>query len=87
MAHAVYSRELVPDTVIGSGTASSESYREVGSSCIAERHAIELMDEGVARNPHMAFGDKVRMEARLEDGLPGPFGVVQQTVARSPVQS
>lgn len=45
------------------------------------------MDEGVARTPHMAFGDTVRMEARFDDGLPRPFGVVQQTVARSPAQS
>ncbi len=82
VAHAAYSRDLVPGTVIGSGTVSNESYREVGSSCIAERRAIEMLDEGAARTPYMAFGDTVRMEAKFEDGQSGPFGVVAQRVVK-----
>lgn len=80
VAHAAYSRELVAGTVIGSGTVSNETYREVGSSCIAERRAIELLDEGAARTPYMRFGERVRMQARFEDGRDGPFGVVDQRV-------
>jgi fumarylacetoacetate (FAA) hydrolase len=41
VAHAAYSRELVAGTVIGSGTVSNASFRDVGSSCIAEKRAIE----------------------------------------------
>ncbi|NDY91821.1 fumarylacetoacetate hydrolase family protein [Ideonella livida] len=82
VAHAAYSRDLVPGTVIGSGTVSNETYREVGSSCIAERRAIEMLDEGAARTPYMAFGDTVRMQAKFEDGRDGPFGVVDQQVVK-----
>jgi fumarylacetoacetate (FAA) hydrolase len=83
VAHAAYSRDLVAGTVIGSGTVSNEDYRVVGSSCIAERRAIELLDEGQPRTPYMAIGDRVRMQARLEDGREGPFGVIDQQVVRS----
>jgi fumarylacetoacetate (FAA) hydrolase len=83
VAHAAYSRELVAGTVVGSGTVSNENYREVGSSCIAERRAIELLDEGEPRTPYMAFGDRVRMQARFDDGRDGPFGAVDQRVVRA----
>lgn len=83
VAHAAYSRELVAGTVIGSGTVSNPNYREVGSSCIAERRAIEILDEGAARTPYMAFGDRVQMQARLDDGRDGPFGLIHQRVVRA----
>lgn len=79
VAHAAYSRDLVAGTVIGSGTVSNENYREVGSSCIAERRGIEMLDLGEAKTPFMTFGDTVRMEARLADGTP-LFGAIEQKV-------
>lgn len=81
--HAAYSRDLVAGTVIGSGTVSNETYREVGSSCIAERRAIEMIDEGSPRTPFMAFGDRVRMEVVLEDSSP-LFGAIDQVVKKAP---
>ena len=81
VAHAARTRTLVAGTVIGSGTVSNESYREVGSSCIAERRGIEIVDGGAARTEFMRFGDVVRMEARLPDGA-APFGFLEQKVVR-----
>lgn len=77
--HAAYSRDLVAGTVLGSGTVSNENYREVGSSCIAERRGIEMLDTGEAQTRFMRFGDYVRMEARLPDGTP-IFGAIDQKV-------
>ena len=82
VAHAARTRKLVPGTIIGSGTVSNESFREVGSACIAERRGIELFDEGQARTPFMKFGDRVRMEATLPDGSP-LFGVIDQKVVQA----
>jgi fumarylacetoacetate (FAA) hydrolase len=56
----------------------------VGSSCIAERRAIEIVDLGEARTPYMCFEDRVRMQARYDDGSVGPFGAIEQRVARRP---
>lgn len=80
VAHAAYSRDLVAGTVIGSGTVSNPTYREVGSSCIAERRGIEMLDLGQPKTRFMAFGDRVRMEARLAGGAP-LFGAIDQIVA------
>lgn len=82
VAHAAYSRDLVAGTVIGSGTVSNPEFRTVGSSCIAERRAIETVDQGEPRTPYMAFGDRVRMQARHEDGREGPFGAIDQQVVQ-----
>ncbi|WP_226018851.1 fumarylacetoacetate hydrolase family protein [Novosphingobium sp. FKTRR1] len=82
VAHAARTRALVAGTVIGSGTVSNESYREVGSSCIAERRGIEIVDHGEARTGFMRFGDTVRMEAHLPDGR-APFGTIDQTVVQA----
>ncbi len=82
VAHAAYSRDLAAGTVIGSGTVSNDDYRIVGSSCIAERRAIEMLDEGASRTPYMAFGDRVRMQARFDDGRDGPFGTIDQRVMK-----
>ncbi len=82
IAHAARTRTLVAGTVIGSGTVSNENFREVGSSCIAERRGIEIVDEGAARTEFMRFGDTVRMEAVARDGR-APFGILEQTVVRA----
>lgn len=82
IAHAARTRRLVAGTVIGSGTVSNSNYREVGSSCIAERRGIELEDLGEPRTPFMHFGDTVRMEARTADGAP-LFGAIDQKVVRA----
>jgi len=82
VAHAAYSRHLVAGTVIGSGTVSNTNFREVGSSCIAERRGIEIIDEGGPKTSFMRFGDSVRMEARSAEG--GVlFGAIEQSVARA----
>lgn len=81
IAHAAYSRDLVAGTVIGSGTVSNDNYREVGSSCIAERRGIEMIDHGEPKTSFMRFGDRVRMEAALPDGTP-LFGAIEQMVVK-----
>ncbi len=82
VAHAARTRSLCAGTIIGSGTVSNETYREVGSTCIAERRGLETIDHGAPRTGFMRFGDTVRMQA----GRPGetpPFGAIDQRVVRA----
>jgi fumarylacetoacetate (FAA) hydrolase len=81
LAHAARTRDLCAGTIIGSGTVSNENYREVGSSCIAERRGIEMVDEGAARTGFLQFGDRVRMEALL--GGQSVFGAIDQQVVKA----
>jgi fumarylacetoacetate (FAA) hydrolase len=82
VAHAARTRNLVAGTVIGSGTVSNENYREIGSSCIAERRGIEIVDEGEAKTAFMKFGDSVRMQGTMADGR-APFGAIEQKVVKA----
>ena len=82
VAHACYSRSLPAGTMIGTGTVSNDTYREVGSACIAERRGIEIVDNGEPSTPFMSYGDTVRMEACAADGS-SLFGVIEQKVVEA----
>jgi len=82
IAHAARTRRLTAGCIIGSGTVSNIS-RAAGSACLAERRVIEKIDLGEIKTDFMRFGDHVRMEARFDDGLDGPFGVINQRVVRA----
>ena len=81
IAHASATRRLSAGTIIGSGTVSNAG-RAKGSACIAERRAIETLDQGAPTTPFMRFGDRVRMEARWQ-GQP-VFGAIDQRIVRAP---
>ena len=81
IAHAARTRPLCAGTLLGSGTVSHSRYREVGSCCISERRAIEMIDhDGVASTPFLRFGERVRMLALAEDPHVPLFGVLDQRV-------
>lgn len=80
IAHAAKTRRLSAGTIIGSGTVSDAGGKK-GSACIAERRAIEMIEQGAPKTPFMKFGDRVRMEARL-DGEP-VFGVIEQRIVQA----
>jgi len=82
VAHAARTRDLVAGTVIGSGTVSNANFREIGSSCIAERRGIEVLDQGEPKTAFMTFGDTVRMEAVDASGR-APFGALEQKVVHA----
>jgi fumarylacetoacetate (FAA) hydrolase len=80
IAHCARTRRLTAGTIIGSGTVSNAD-RAAGSSCLAERRVIEMLDNGAARTPFLKFGDRVAMRARYADGRDGPFGRIEHRVA------
>ncbi len=82
IAHAARTRSLCAGTLIGSGTISTRSCRDVGSCCIAERRAIEMIDLGAPRTSYLGFGERVRMAARIPGRADPLFGVIEQTVVR-----
>jgi fumarylacetoacetate (FAA) hydrolase len=74
--HTAYSRRLRAGTIIGSGTVSNVS-RSAGSACIAERRAIEAIDQGGAKTPFLRFGERVRIEM-LDAENRSIFGAIDQ---------
>jgi fumarylacetoacetate (FAA) hydrolase len=82
VAHAAATRDLVAGTIIGSGTVANADHANVGSSCISERRAIEIIANGQPATGFMRFGDQVRMEARDAAGHV-VFGAIDQKVTQA----
>jgi len=81
IAHAALTRRLRAGTLIGSGTVSNAE-RSAGSACIAERRAIEMIEQGAAQTGFMRFGDRVRMNVLGSDGR-SVFGAIDQRVVKA----
>jgi fumarylacetoacetate (FAA) hydrolase len=82
IAHAARTRRLRAGTIIGSGTVSNSSYRDVGSACIAERRGVEMLDRGEAQTGFMKFGDSVRIEVLDAQGQ-SVFGAIDQRAVQA----
>ena len=80
VAHAARTRPLGAGSIIGSGTVSNRDPSR-GCCCIAERRALELLEEGEPRTPFLAFGDRVEIEMVDDDGR-SIFGAIDQRVVR-----
>ncbi len=81
IAHAARTRPLAAGTLIGSGTIANQDTRR-GASCLAEKRMLEIIEQGQARTPFMAFGDTIRIEMLDSDGH-SLFGAIEQTVQPS----
>ena len=84
IAHAARTRNLAAGTIIGTGTISNDDFRDVGSACIAERRAIELIDEGQPKTAYLKFGDRVRIEM-FDDHGQSIFGAIDQTYVQAAI--
>jgi fumarylacetoacetate (FAA) hydrolase len=78
--HAARSRYLGAGTIIGSGTVSNLD-RSQGSSCLAEKRMLEIIEHGEAKTPFMNFGDRVTIEMLDKDGN-NIFGTIDQVVEK-----
>lgn len=66
--HLARTRNLKVGTILGSGTFSNKNYKEVGSACLAEKRAIEIIETGEAKTEFLKFGDRLKFEMKGLDG-------------------
>ena len=78
IAHAARTRDLGAGTIVGSGTVANRD-PACGSSCIAERRALETVSEGRPITAYLRPGDRVRIEMLDHDGG-SVFGAIDQQV-------
>lgn len=78
IAHAAKTRPLSAGSIIGSGTISNCD-RSKGSSCIAEKRMLEILESGKAQTPFMQFGDHVSIEM-FDKKNQSIFGKIHQKV-------
>jgi fumarylacetoacetate (FAA) hydrolase len=77
ISHAARTRDLPAGTIIGSVTVSNLNHADVGSSCISERRAIEMIAGGTSMTTFLHFGDRVEMQA---GETTSPFGHINQRI-------
>ncbi len=80
VAHAAKTRPLGAGAIIGSGTISNVD-RSSGSSCLAEKRMLEIIESGAPTTSFMAFGDQVRIEMFDSNG-DSIFGAIDQKVTQ-----
>ncbi len=63
VAHLAYNRRLQAGTIVGSGTVSNRDADRVGSACLAEVRAREVIAHGAPRTPFLALGERMAFDA------------------------
>jgi fumarylacetoacetate (FAA) hydrolase len=87
IAHICKTRNVRAGSIIGSGTvsnkgvvgASGKTEWPKGYSCIAEKRAIETIQDGKPSTEFMKFGDTIRIEMKGKDGQ-SLFGAIEQKI-------
>jgi fumarylacetoacetate (FAA) hydrolase len=86
IAHICKTRNVRAGSIVGSGTVSNQGIETEGRkewpkgySCIAEKRAIETIQDGKPSTEFMKFGDTIRIEMKGKDGQ-SIFGAIEQTV-------
>lgn len=72
-------RKVCAGSIVGSGAVSNQDASH-GYSCIAEKRAMETIENGKPRTRFMKFGDTIRIEAKGENGQ-SVFGAIEQKLA------
>lgn len=81
IAHLCKTRNVRAGSIVGSGTVSNKDWSH-GYSCIAEKRAIETIEDGKPKTEFMKFGDTIRIEAKGKDGL-SVFGAIDQKIVEN----
>ena len=88
IAHMCKTRNVRAGSIVGSGTVSNKGVTgpngrmewPKGYSCIAEKRAIETIQDGKPGTDFMKYGDSIRIEMRGRDGQT-IFGAIEQKIA------
>ncbi|MEA3394433.1 MAG: fumarylacetoacetate hydrolase family protein [Pseudomonadota bacterium] len=87
IAHICKTRNVRAGSIVGSGTVSNRATEVKGKkewtrgySCIAEKRAIETIQDGKPSTDYMKFGDTIRIEMKGRDGQ-SVFGAIEQKIA------
>jgi fumarylacetoacetate (FAA) hydrolase len=87
IAHICKTRRVRAGSIVGSGTVSNPGVEHDGRmewpkgySCIAEKRAIETIQDGAPKTDYMKFGDTIRIEMKGKDGQ-SIFGAIDQEIA------
>ena len=86
IAHAAATRRLRAGSIVGTGPVSNKGVVRksrtdwpLGYSCIAEKRAMETVQDGQPSTDYLQYGDTIRLEMKGRDGV-SVFGAIHQEV-------
>jgi fumarylacetoacetate (FAA) hydrolase len=89
ISHLCKTRNVRAGSIVGSGTVSNKGVEKNGKtewpkgySCIAEKRAMETLQEGKPTTEYLKFGDTVRIEMKSASGQ-ALLGAIDQRIAAS----
>lgn len=80
--HIAYNRNIRAGFILGSGTVSNANWKEVGSACLAERRALDIIQYGEAKTDWLKFGDRLSFDVKDRDGQ-SIFGAIDHRVVKT----
>ncbi len=78
IAHRCKTRTVRAGSVVSCGAVSNKDWSR-GYGCIAEKRAMETIQDGQPTTEFMRFGDSIRMEMKGRDGA-SVFGAIDQKI-------
>jgi len=82
LSHIAYNRNIKAGMILGSGTVSNKNWREVGSACLAERRALDIIEYGETRTDFLTFGETLRFEV-FDQHKQSIFGAIEHRMVSS----
>lgn len=79
ISHLCKTRNVRAGSIVGSGAVSNKDWSH-GYSCIAEKRAMETIENGKPKTRFMKFGDTIRIEVKGKNGQ-SVFGAIEQKVS------
>ena len=90
ISHICKTRNVRAGSIVGSGTVSNQGITTQGKtewpkgySCIAEKRAIETIQNGKPSTEFMKYGDTIRIEVKDKNGQT-VFGAIHQEIVQIP---
>ncbi len=82
LGHIAYNRNIKAGMILGSGTVSNKGWKEVGSACLAERRALDILEHGEVKTDFLKFGETLQFDVKDENGQ-SVFGVIDHKMVKA----
>lgn len=82
LGHIAYNRNIKAGMVLGSGTVSNKGWKEVGSACLAERRALDILETGEVKTDFLKFGETLQFDVKDAEGQ-SVFGMIDHKMVKA----
>lgn len=82
LGHIAYNRNIKAGMILGTGTVSNKGWKEVGSACLAERRALDILECGEVKTDFLHFGETLQFDVIDVNGQ-SIFGAIDHKMVKA----